>query len=140
MIEVHVTRDICEERERQEKKWGEQNRTPLGWLPILMEEVGEAAQAALQGQPDDFRREMVQVAALAVAIIECLDRGKWEVTKGVVFSAINRAHAAIVQLAAVIPGTSTPGVVLPNGSYTKDILDQLTRILRVMETLGWDKQ
>lgn len=85
-----VLEDVIEERHRQDAKWGEQNHDPFAYLTILMEEVGEASQAALHdrfGGPKagTFRAEMVQVAAVAVAIIECIDRGKWrwpEVPRG----------------------------------------------------------
>lgn len=73
---------ILEERERQELKWGEQNHDPFTYLTVLIEEVGEFAQAALHhrfGGPEAFgvRNEAVQVAAVALAIIECIDRAKW---------------------------------------------------------------
>lgn len=75
---------VLEERIRQEEKWGEQNHNPYVYLSILMEEVGEMAQAALQtqyggkhGGLDHLREEAVQTAAVALAIVECLDRGLW---------------------------------------------------------------
>lgn len=84
--------NILEERERQEAKWGEQNHDPYTYLTILMEEVGEYAQACLQtqfggkhGGLDRMREEAIQTAAVALAIVECLDRSKWQwphVTKG----------------------------------------------------------
>lgn len=76
--------DVRLERARQEAKWGEQNHDPFAYLTILMEEVGELAQAALHtryggraGGLARMREEAVQAAAVAVAIVECLDRGKW---------------------------------------------------------------
>lgn len=74
--------DVLAERERQEAKWGEQNHDPIVYSAILTEEVGELAQAAIQaryegGDEARIREEAVQVAAVALAIIECLDRGKW---------------------------------------------------------------
>jgi len=77
-----VLKDVIAERDRQDATWGEQNHDPFTYLTILMEEVGEASQAALHdrfGGPKagTFRMEMVQVAAVAVAIVECLDSGKW---------------------------------------------------------------
>jgi NTP pyrophosphatase (non-canonical NTP hydrolase) len=75
--------DVIAERGRQDAKWGEQNHDPFTYLTVLMEEVGELAQAALHtkfGGPaaKGLREEAVQTAAVALAIIECLDRGKWE--------------------------------------------------------------
>lgn len=40
--------EVERERHRQEAKWGPQHHDPPVWLAILMEEVGEAAQAWLQ--------------------------------------------------------------------------------------------
>lgn len=70
---------INEERERQDSRWGEQDHDPITWMSILTEEVGEAAHAANENKwneqsLDDFKNEMVQVAAVAQAIIECLER------------------------------------------------------------------
>lgn len=73
--------DVWDERDRQDEKWGEQNHLDLTWNAILMEEVGEAAQevlttafgAAAKGH-GDLREELVQVAAVAIAWIEAIDR------------------------------------------------------------------
>lgn len=84
-----VLEEVLQERLRQDAKWGVQNHDPPTWLMILGEEVGEVNQAALEyhfhqfdkAAPergprtlDDYRRELVQVAAVAVSMIECLDR------------------------------------------------------------------
>lgn len=72
-------KEIVDERERQDLKWGEQNHSPADWLMILTEEVGEASKAALEakfgGKPLQlYREELIQVAAVVVAMIECYDR------------------------------------------------------------------
>lgn len=74
--------EVLHERVRQDTKWGEQNHQPFLYLTILGEEYGEACQAALKATYDggplaDLREELVQIAAVAVAAIECLDRNKW---------------------------------------------------------------
>lgn len=76
--------DVVNEIGRQEDKWGEQNHDPYTYLAILLEEVGEYAQACLQtqfggdnGGLENMRKEAVQTAAVALAIVECLDREKW---------------------------------------------------------------
>ena len=79
-------RSVLSERDAQDKKWGQQNHPPEWWLAILGEEFGEACQAALADKfaknavggeklCGSLRAEMVQVAAVAVAFIEYLDRG-----------------------------------------------------------------
>jgi hypothetical protein len=93
--------DIHRERIRQDEKWGEQNHPMvrlghdyifqnhrnnirntnarllreggIAWSNILMEEVYEAF---AETDPKKQREELVQVAAVAVEIIECLDRKK----------------------------------------------------------------
>jgi len=87
---ARVLNDIRTERRRQDERWGVQNHDPLTYMTILTEEVGEAAKAAVElrfGDPaggEDYRREyreeLVQVAAVAVAMIECADRGLWRWT------------------------------------------------------------
>lgn len=87
---------IIGERSRQDAKWGEQSHDPFAWLVILVEEVGEAAKDALEarfhfdsppgaGSAAEFREhclqryrtELIQVAAVAMAAAESVDRGKW---------------------------------------------------------------
>jgi hypothetical protein len=81
---VEIDQERCFFQPGQNEKWKEQNHCPADWLTILMEEVGEASRAALEtrfGWRLDgyaaYRRELIQVAAVAVAAVECLDRGKW---------------------------------------------------------------
>lgn len=69
--------DIQEERYSQNDKWGRQRHIHLRWLAILMEEVGEVAEALQQGMvsekssdADDLYKELIQVAAVACAFAE----------------------------------------------------------------------
>jgi len=80
--------DVVAERERQEKKWGTQDHDPYLYLAILGEEFGETCQAALEmrfskhGDKNDWaaelRKDAVQTAAVALALVECLDRNQWQ--------------------------------------------------------------
>ena len=93
-----ILADITAERGRQDAKWGEQNHNPQDWLMILQEEVGEFARAHMEVHYDQgpgsiegteawraaynekrkhIREELVQAAAVLVAMIECGDRNKW---------------------------------------------------------------
>jgi len=82
-----VLEDVIKERKYQDKKWGEQNHYPFKYNNILGEEFGEACKAANEAYDwkngywskslKHYRKELIQVAAVAVAIVECLDRGKW---------------------------------------------------------------
>jgi hypothetical protein len=76
-----VFAEIAAERVSQRMKWAE----PHAWgegdcssdqvpvtvkLAVLAEEFGEVARAVLDCKPDDLHRELVQVAAVAVAWLE----------------------------------------------------------------------
>lgn len=78
---------VAGERAAQDAKWGEQNHAPMEWLSVLGEEVGEASKEAnIARWSDDpavrrtalerYRTEMLQVAAVAVATVESLDRNE----------------------------------------------------------------
>lgn len=75
-----IIEEIKAERERQEIKWGRQNHDGPLYLTILTEEVGEVAHAILESRfgsdkPEEIRKELIQVAAVAIAMIEAYDRG-----------------------------------------------------------------
>jgi NTP pyrophosphatase (non-canonical NTP hydrolase) len=81
------------ERKRQDAKWGKQNHTPQVWLTILAEEFGEVAKEVCDynfmpsSTPDHLgfakleiakriKEELIQTAAVAVAMIESLERNE----------------------------------------------------------------
>jgi hypothetical protein len=94
--------EIGVERRAQDDKWGEQNHPDvptyggrpaiptaaaarawvesqvvtgrLSWLDILVEELAEAVEAIDAGDTDATRAELVQVAAVVAAWVECIDR------------------------------------------------------------------
>ena len=75
---------IANERARQDQKWGVQDHTPAEWMSILGEEYGEACEKVndtfqWSGPPaplavSEYLEELIQVAAVAVAAIENLER------------------------------------------------------------------
>jgi NTP pyrophosphatase (non-canonical NTP hydrolase) len=84
---VRAIGDVMRERDHQDAKWGEQQHDPVYWVGILAEELGEVAKEAIEIVPmsargirprDEslarLRAELVQLAAVAVAAIEYLDR------------------------------------------------------------------
>lgn len=73
--------EVAREIERQDAKWGEQNHSDEICLLVLTEEVGEVAKAILERRaefdtrpPDQMREEIVQVAAVAMQWLDCMDR------------------------------------------------------------------
>lgn len=73
-IVCDILGDVLHERESQYEKWGQQDHDEDRWMVILMEEVGEAARAIFDENPANYREELLQVAAVAVAAIEAFDR------------------------------------------------------------------
>ena len=71
------------ERTAQDANWGNQVHSMPIWSAILGEECGEVAEASLRvefyGEEHlaHLREELVQVAAVAVHIIEKIDSGDW---------------------------------------------------------------
>ncbi len=83
---MNIMDEVTAERLNQEEKWGQQNHNDFEWLTILGEEYGESCEAALKAAPHmgeptpnakaALRAELVQVAAVAIAHVECMDRRK----------------------------------------------------------------
>lgn len=75
-------KSILDEMAAQDIKWGaDRNHDLVLWHLILSEEVGEFAEAILHyqfGGPKEtgLRNEIVQVAAVALQIIEYIDRNE----------------------------------------------------------------
>jgi len=67
---------VAQERVAQEKKWGTQNHSPIYWLGILGEEYGEVCKQVIEGDYRKARKELIQVAAVAIAMIESLERNQ----------------------------------------------------------------
>jgi hypothetical protein len=73
--------EIQDERERQDQKWGEQNHDAGTWALVLLEEIGEWAKAELHSrfggsEAGRQRHEAVHAAAVAQAIVECMERAR----------------------------------------------------------------
>lgn len=83
-IQKMIFERIADERIRQYAKWGPQYHLDDTWAMILMEEVGEVAKSIVdrlsnadpKAHVADMKKEIVQVAAVAVAWLECLETKK----------------------------------------------------------------
>lgn len=88
-----VLNDVARERDAQDEQWGQQDHDGTIWATILGEEYGEACKAVLYNKYTPYattehdalgrayearvallRKELIQVAAVAVAWVEALDR------------------------------------------------------------------
>jgi NTP pyrophosphatase (non-canonical NTP hydrolase) len=72
-----IISQITTERGRQDAKWGEQNHDFPKYYQILNEELGEASKAFLEKDAANLRTELIQCAAVMVAMLECGDRNGW---------------------------------------------------------------
>ena len=76
-----ILREVAQERDKQDRKWGVQEHSDLYWLGILVEEVGEVAKELIEKNRTGYvRSELTQVAAVAVAWMECRRRRAIEET------------------------------------------------------------
>jgi len=92
---IAILDEVMQERSRQDEKFGEQNHNTVAWMAILTEEVGESAKEACEVYFNqrlrfrnkevgeiysiglkNLREELIQVAAVAVAFVESLDRNE----------------------------------------------------------------
>lgn len=69
---------IYDELQRQEIKWGKQEHSSAYWYVILGEEVGEVARAIFENKDENYREELIQVAAVCMAALENWDRNEHE--------------------------------------------------------------
>ena len=67
MSELTFEEEVKRERKRQIEKWGVQSHNAHEWLAILVEEVGEVAEAVVKENYRGMYDELVQIAAVAEA-------------------------------------------------------------------------
>ena len=102
---LNVLLRVLKENQRQYEKWGEQNHSVVEWQGILMEEVGEQAKEAndyyfeapvkedgkktaptIQDgheRLERYKTELVQVMAVCLNMLRCVDRGKFDALESV---------------------------------------------------------
>jgi hypothetical protein len=69
-----VLEAVNKERDRQETKWDIHDHNSDHWLAILGKEFGEACKASLKNNMLEYKMELIQIAAVAVAAVESLLR------------------------------------------------------------------
>jgi len=69
-LQEDALKQVKAERSRQDIKFGLQRHEQSRWISILGEEFGEVCKASLEGKDIEYRDEMIQVAAVAVAAVE----------------------------------------------------------------------
>lgn len=83
-LRMAVMKDVDAERTRQNRLWGRQRHSLGEWLKILVEEVGEVAQAMQNGEAwqkgsdaSNLYMELIQLSAVAQAIAEQVKEESW---------------------------------------------------------------
>lgn len=78
MSQQQILEEIHQERERQNKHWGEaahnDAHTIIEFVQLIRDYASWARVMGVMNSHDKARRRLVQVAALAVAAIESIDR------------------------------------------------------------------
>ena len=76
-IREKIFQQISDERDRQNEKWGGKDHdlqhSKNIWTRLIVRQLGDADRALERGDTDDWGNQMVQVAALAVTALECLE-------------------------------------------------------------------
>lgn len=74
----NVVAEVAAERERQDGKWGGPSHDDMHpveyWVQLIQDYAAWARVMAGMGSRDKARRRLIQVAALAVAAVEKIDR------------------------------------------------------------------
>jgi hypothetical protein len=87
--QLSILAEIETERDRQDAKWGgavhDDRHQVADFATFIRNYVGWAEQMAINGAQEKARKRLVQVAALAVAAVESLDR------KALAIPPVNRA-------------------------------------------------
>lgn len=78
MSTARVLNDIDVERTRQIDKWtgvyNDDHYTPMDWHEMIADYNSWARRMATMGSDDKARKRYIQIAALAVAAVEAIDR------------------------------------------------------------------
>lgn len=73
-----VIAEVVKERRRQDAKWGgpehDDKHSPCDWHEMICDYNGWARRMIAMNSPDEARQRLIQVAALAVAAVERIDR------------------------------------------------------------------
>jgi hypothetical protein len=81
VISARVLADVERERLDQGETWADDCNSAVEWVAIAAKQVGQAAHLGLGlGKRDaefiaGLRHEFVQLAAVAIAAVECIDAG-----------------------------------------------------------------
>lgn len=101
LTRMRIVRDVFTERNSQDEQWGVQKHHPAYWLAILGKQMGQMGTAILNREwwtdkdkaTAELRHEGIQLVAVGLAMLECLDRGDMPVGLVTMPTGRQRAHA-----------------------------------------------
>ena len=72
-----ILEEVQGERLRQDLRFGAQPRSlkPALCLAVLVKKLGEVARSIIEGDSDNYRVELIQLAVVAVVTVEDFDLG-----------------------------------------------------------------
>ncbi len=73
----HIMIEVTNERMVQDQEWGikrDDSHSEWGWIALLTRHAGLAVNDGLEKDVGRFRKQMVRVAAIAIAAVEAFDR------------------------------------------------------------------
>lgn len=77
-MDKNLLLEVAAERDRQDGKWGGESNddqwNPLDWHELIADYNGWARRMLCMGSHDKGRRRLIQIAALALAEVEAIDR------------------------------------------------------------------
>ena len=79
-----IAAQIRMERRRQIEKWGTNHHPPDTYIRVLGEEFGEVCRAANDRQWHNYREELIQVAAVAVRMVQSFDAQRGAINEYVI--------------------------------------------------------
>lgn len=75
---LNILSEVAEERQRQDEKWGgaahDDFHRPMDWHAIISDYNGWARRMLCMNSLEKARKRFIQIAALAVAAVESIDR------------------------------------------------------------------
>lgn len=77
-LQAEILGEVATERDRQDAKWGgpdhDDQHTAGAWLSFIEGKTFLAGRALRLYSPDQYRKRLIHIAALAVAAVESMDR------------------------------------------------------------------
>ena len=90
VTQIDILNDIMDDRVKQDEGWGVNRDNSESWILILAEEIEQVTRPVLEDRFPcglnislvEYRKKLIQIAAIAIAVIESFDRNEGREGKG----------------------------------------------------------